>query len=115
MDGFGNAYVTGSATANAFKITPSGTITEIIDSTGDGLGNTLDFAWPIALDASGNIYVGGGFSNNVLKIQAPSTVPALGPGVLLLMAGLLGLSGCRRVRVWRQKIGAEKRAGSRSL
>ena len=35
VDNTGNAYVTGDYSDNAFKITPSGVITEIIDSTDD--------------------------------------------------------------------------------
>ncbi|MCH8170309.1 MAG: SBBP repeat-containing protein [Bacteroidetes bacterium] len=42
VDGSGNVYVTGFNTDNAFKITPGGVITEIIDATGDGAGNPLD-------------------------------------------------------------------------
>jgi len=40
VDGSGNAYVTGISSNNAFKITPNGVITEVIDSSGDGMGNT---------------------------------------------------------------------------
>ena len=51
VDGSGNVYVTGrslfaSASDNAFKITPGGVITEIIDPTGDGAGNPLDGTRP---------------------------------------------------------------------
>ena len=42
VDGNGNVYVAGYISDNAFKITPGGVITQIIDSTGDGVGNTLD-------------------------------------------------------------------------
>ncbi len=34
VDGLANAYVVGQPTSNAFKITPSGTITQIVDSIG---------------------------------------------------------------------------------
>ena len=44
-------------------------ITEIIDSTGDGGGNDLRFAAGIAVDGSGNVYVGGLGSNNVFEIN----------------------------------------------
>ena len=44
------------------------TITEIIDSTGDGAGNTLNAPKPIAVDGSGNVYVTGFFSSNAFKI-----------------------------------------------
>ena len=44
IDESGNAYVSGFASDNVFRITPEGIITEIIDESGDGRGNTLDRA-----------------------------------------------------------------------
>ena len=58
VDASGNVYVTGLYSDNAFQISPSGTISEIIDSTGDG-GSGLDGPFGIAVDASGNVYVTG--------------------------------------------------------
>ena len=72
VDGSGNVYVTGSLSHNAFKITPGGTITEIIDSSGDGT-NPLDLATGIAVDGSGNVYVAGRESDNVFKISTPGS------------------------------------------
>ena len=40
----------GDRSDNAFKITPGGIITEIIDATGDGLGNSLDTPIDIAVE-----------------------------------------------------------------
>ena len=77
VDGSGNVYVTGVVSDNAFKIDTPGacstggtpcTITEIIDSTGDGAGNTLDGPKGIAVDGSGNVYVTGEGSDNAFKI-----------------------------------------------
>ena len=45
------------------------TITEIIDSTGDGAGNTLDQALGIDIDGAGNVYIGGNASNNLFRID----------------------------------------------
>jgi hypothetical protein len=56
-DDTGNVFVTGFVTNNAFKVTPGGVITEIIDATGDGLGNGLKYPQGIALDDSGNVFV----------------------------------------------------------
>jgi hypothetical protein len=71
VDGSGNAYVTTGfySSASAFRITPGGMITQIIDSTGDG---THAIIGPngIAVDGSGNVYVGGGASNNAFKITS---------------------------------------------
>ncbi|MCG8404940.1 MAG: SBBP repeat-containing protein [Phycisphaerales bacterium] len=68
VDSAGNAYVVGQTGNNAFKITPAGVITEIINATGDSAGNLLSFPQDIAVDSVGNVYVAGAFSNNVFKI-----------------------------------------------
>ena len=44
VDELGNVYVAGHSSHNAFKITVSGAITEIIDRTGDGLGGVSRFS-----------------------------------------------------------------------
>ncbi len=48
-------------------------VREIIDSTGDGAGNSLDLPIGIARDAWGNTYVIGEYSANAFKIT-PSGV-----------------------------------------
>lgn len=52
----------------AVSATNAQTITKIIDSTGDGMGNTLTSPRGIAVDALGNVYVAGGITNNAFKI-----------------------------------------------
>ncbi len=74
VDGSGNAYVIGRHSHNAFKITPDGVITEIIDSTGNGTGNTLDYPWGIAVDDLGNVYVTGSVSDNAFKITPDGVI-----------------------------------------
>ena len=71
VDTEGNVYVSGIGSDNAFKITPLGVITEIIDSTGDGAGNPLDAPEGIAVDGLGNVYVTGYTSDNAFKIPVP--------------------------------------------
>ena len=67
IDSIDNVYVTGWSSHNAFKITPDGEITEIINITGDGT-NRLTYPPDIAVDSDGNVYVTGRGSNNVFKI-----------------------------------------------
>lgn len=68
MDSGGNVYVGGGGSGNAFQITPSGTITQIIDVTGGGAGGPLDFPFGVAVDSDDNVYVAGGASQNVFQI-----------------------------------------------
>ncbi|MEE9339587.1 MAG: SBBP repeat-containing protein [Methylococcaceae bacterium] len=94
VDSSDNVYVSGhlryastsASTNNVFKIitpdtcstggTPC-TITEIIDSSGDG---TNDLIRPntLAVDSSDNIYVTGGVSSNAFKIITPDTCSTVG-------------------------------------
>ena len=100
VDSSGNVYVTGENSDNVFKIATPGTcsttgtpctITKIIDSTGDGGGNTLDRPQFVAVDSGANVYVSGASSKNVFKIGAPHPVPALAMGGLaVLTAALIG-------------------------
>ena len=53
MDSAGKVSVTGANADNAFKSTPGGTITEIIDSTGDGNGLNRPGPEGIAVDSAG--------------------------------------------------------------
>ncbi len=68
VDSSANVYVTGYASDNAFKITPGGVITEIIDATGDGEGHVFEEPRGIALGGSGNVYVTATGTNNAFKI-----------------------------------------------
>ena len=74
IDDAGNVYVTGVRSNNAFKITPDGVITEIIDRSGDGMGNTLDRPYGIAVDDSGNAYITGVGSDNAFKITPDGAI-----------------------------------------
>ena len=85
MDSSGNVYISGNGSDNAFQITAGGTITEIIDATGDGAGNTLDSLDGVAVDASGNVYVAANLSDNAFQITPGGTITqiidATGDGV----------------------------------
>ncbi|MBW2291749.1 MAG: NHL repeat-containing protein [Deltaproteobacteria bacterium] len=63
-----NVYVVGGVSNNAFSITPGGTITQIIDATGDGAGNSLTRPDGVAVAPNGNVYVVGSTSDNVFEI-----------------------------------------------
>ncbi len=73
VDDSGNVYVSGKKSNNAFKITPGGVITEIIDDTG-GAGEPLDGPGPIAVDGSGNVYVSAELSNNAFRITSVGVI-----------------------------------------
>ena len=88
--------MTGSS--NAFKISPGGTITEIIDATGDGAENVLDFPTGVALDAAGTVYLTGVQSDNAFAIPPATVVPALRTTGLLAVAALLLAAGIRSLR-----------------
>jgi len=73
----GNVYVSGCgnnpSNSSAFKITPGGVITEILDGTGDGSA-IFDCAVGLELDSHGNAYVAGHRSDNVFKVAPDGTV-----------------------------------------
>jgi hypothetical protein len=78
VDSNDNVYVAGGASNNVFRITAPDTcstnttpctITEIIDSAGDGMaGNELDRPNPLVVDSNDNVYVSGRGSDNVFRI-----------------------------------------------
>jgi len=63
--------ITSLVTLNAYAmfLTP----VEIIDSTGDG-SSALDGALGVAIDSSGNVFVGGFFSDNAFKITSGGAI-----------------------------------------
>lgn len=58
-------------------ITMAQSITQFIDTTGDGMGQTLDAANGVAVDEAGNVHVGGYQSSNLFKIIPGGTVTEL--------------------------------------
>jgi len=105
-DSSGNVFVTGATSNNAFKISTPGTcstggttctITEIIDSTGDGGGNTLGGPKGIATDISGNVFVGGQFTNNAFKIAKDIVI---GGTYIPIDQSALLLAGVQSISMW---------------
>ena len=69
-DATGDVYVSGSGfggSNNVFLITPAGLITQVLDASGDGMGQGLIFPLTLAVDASGTLFVAGLFSSNVFR------------------------------------------------
>jgi hypothetical protein len=64
----------GENSQNAFKISPEGFVTQIVDATGDGGEGELSFPIDLAVDGTGNVYVAGVFSDNLLKVTPAETV-----------------------------------------
>ena len=65
-----------------FRITPDGSITQILDAGGDGI-HALEKPWGIAVTPDGIVYVTGNESHNVFKVmQSPAVLPAAGNGGL---------------------------------
>ena len=94
VDGRDNVYVTGEYSNNVLRITPGGTISQVLDFTGDGLGNILWRPRGIAADATGNVYVVGRESRNVFEIEFYDYYTAVKP----FPAGQLQVKPWRRDR-----------------
>ena len=73
MDSSGNAFVSSRHTDTVFKIEPSGTTTQILDSTGDGT-NACDQPVGVATDAADNVFVACSNTHNVFKITPAGAV-----------------------------------------
>lgn len=77
--------------AKVLRIAPGGAISAIIDSTGDGAGNPLANAMALAPDASGNVFVAGGGSNNAFRVEPGGTITVIlhdGMGPIFLTTGI---------------------------
>jgi len=61
----------GNGTPDACEVTR---ITQIIDATGDGMGNSLQYAHGIAVDGAGNAYVTGVKNSNAFKIAPDGSI-----------------------------------------
>ena len=89
VDGSGSVYVADQANDTIRKVTPAGVVSTIAGLAGnrggtDGTGSAARFWGPtgLALDGSGNVYVGDQGNNAIRKVT-----PA---GVVSTLAGLLG-------------------------
>lgn len=87
VDRAGNVFVTSQNSDNVFRIerpttckTSGGTpcvITEILDSTGDGVA-ALDFGRGVATDSEGNVFASGLLEGRIFKVATPGSCSTLG-------------------------------------
>ncbi len=105
-DSLGNVFVIGDITHNGLKISTPGTcstggtpctITQIIDSTGDGGANTLNEPFDVATDSSGNVFVTGRVSDNAFKIQFSTLI---GGTIIPIDTTSLLLVGAQSTAAW---------------
>ena len=92
VDVYGNLFVLGSGSDNAFKVSQSGQITQIIDASGDGLGNILDQPYGLCV-SDRDVFVSGLRSDNVFRISLAGTAPSASPWALIGLALVLALAG----------------------
>ncbi len=70
----GSLYVACRDGDNVLKRAPDGTVTELIDATGDGAGAVLDHPYDVALGADGSVYVCGWLSHNAFRVAPDGTI-----------------------------------------
>jgi sugar lactone lactonase YvrE len=88
VDGAGNVYVTEFNNHVIRKITSAGVVTTLAGLAGvygyaDGTGSAARFDWPqgVAVDSSGNIYVGDAANGAIRKITSAGVVTTLHAGI----------------------------------
>jgi len=74
-DPFGNVYVASAGSDRVFRVTATGTVTMIMDPSGDGT-NPVDQPGMMEIGHDGELYVVGQFSHNVFRIDGCSPVAA---------------------------------------
>ena len=76
-DPLGNLYVAGERSHNVFRVSPSGTVTEMVNGSAP-----LDYPTALAMDELENLYVGDfGTYHRVLRVSPSSTITIVQNGV----------------------------------
>ena len=102
-DAAGNLYVACDS-SNAFRVTPAGVITELIDFAGDGQGHLLLYCRAIAVGGTGDVFVAGQGSDNAFRIVPGGTITqiidASGDGAGHALEGAWGIAVDRAGNVY---------------
>jgi hypothetical protein len=80
LDAAGNLYMFIGLPAQVFKRTPAGTVTKILDPTGDGMGNVFNCAGGVSrmlVADDGTVFVSGDTSDNVFRVSPTGTVTTM--------------------------------------
>jgi uncharacterized protein (TIGR03437 family) len=82
LDSSGNLYFTNSSGGQVLKLSPAGVVTTVA-GTGSGgysgdnglaINAQLNFPWGLAIDSSGNLFIGDGGNNRVRKVDTSGII-----------------------------------------
>lgn len=74
---YGRVYVAGTVSSNLFEIARDGTITQVMDASGDGAGNPLTETTSVFVDDAGTLFVTGYSSANAFRVERPAPLTPL--------------------------------------
>ncbi len=103
VDGSGTVFVTGAQSDNLFRISapaqPGQVVREILNDSGDGLGNVFLSPVGIDIDAAGTVFVAASQSHNAFEIRDPGLLSQSVRELIDSSGDGLGhpLTGCRGI------------------
>ncbi|MBI4478483.1 MAG: hypothetical protein HY651_00505 [Acidobacteria bacterium] len=88
IDSSGNLYIADSSNLRVRMVSPAGLMstvagTGVDGSAGDGgpaTSATLGFPYAVAVDAAGNLYIGGAFNGRIRKVNSSGTITTVAGG-----------------------------------